>query len=151
MLGRKERDQPEFFVTGSLKQLIPDEHVLARVDRVLDLSWLRDEVSVYYCLDDGRPGIDPEAAVRLMLAGLLAGIVHDRKLMREAQVNIAIRWSIGHGLHQKLPHHSSRRIRQGWGEERFRTIFKLTVEACLKAKIRHGRGCAIDASLILRM
>ena len=117
MLGRKERDQPEFFVTGSLKQLIPDEHVLARVDRVLDLSWLREEVSDYYCLDDGRPGIDPEAAVRLMLAGLLAGIVHDRKLMREAQVNIAIRWSIGHGLHEKLPHHSCRRASASAGVE----------------------------------
>ena len=52
------------------------------------------------------PGIDPEVAVRLMLAGLLSGIVHDRKLMREAQVNIAIRWFIGYGLHEKLPDHS---------------------------------------------
>jgi hypothetical protein len=62
--------------------------VLARVDRVLDLSWLKGEIADCYCLDDGRPGIDPEVAVRLMLAGLLIGIVHDRKLMREAQVNI---------------------------------------------------------------
>lgn len=92
MLRRKERDQLELFITGSLKQLVPDEHVLARVDRVLDLSWLREEVSDWYCANDGRPGIDPEAAVRLMLASLLTGIVHDRKLMREAQVNIAIRW-----------------------------------------------------------
>src|SRR6266508_5180391 len=107
MLGRKERDQLELFITGSLRQLIPDEHVLARVDRVLDLSWLKREIADCYCLDDGRPGIDPEAAVRLMLAGLLIGIVHDRKLMREAQVNIAIRWFIGYGLHEKLPHHSS--------------------------------------------
>lgn len=45
MLGRKERDQLELFITGSLKQLVPDEHVLARVDRVLDLSWLREEVT----------------------------------------------------------------------------------------------------------
>jgi transposase len=91
MLGRKERDQLELLITGSLRQLIPDDHVLVRVDRVLDLSWLRDEVADLYCLDDGRPGIDPEVAVRLMLAGLLNGIVHDSKLMREAHVNIAIR------------------------------------------------------------
>lgn len=45
MLGRKERDQLEFFVCGSLRDLIPDDHVLARVDRVLDLSWLTDEVA----------------------------------------------------------------------------------------------------------
>jgi transposase len=139
MLGRRERDQLELFITGSLRQFIPDEHVLARVDRVLDLSWLRGEVSDCYCLDDGRPGIDPEVAIRLMLAGLLIGIVHDRKLMREAEVNIAIRWFIGYGLHEKLPHHSSlTRIRQRWGEERFRKIFKRTVESCLKAKIATG-------------
>ena len=92
MLGRKERSQLELFISGSLRQLIPDDHVLVRVDRVLDLSWLRDEVADCYCLDDGRPGIDPEAAVRFMLAGLLSGIVHDRRLMCEAQVNLAIRW-----------------------------------------------------------
>jgi len=73
MLGRKERDQLELFITGSLKQLVPDEHVLARVDRVLDLSWLREEVADCYCANDGWPGIDPEAAVRLMRAGLLVG------------------------------------------------------------------------------
>ena len=63
------------------------------------------------------------AAFASLLAGLLIGIVHDRKLMREAEVNIAIRWFIGYGLHEKLPHHSSlTRIRQRWGEERFRKI-----------------------------
>src|SRR5262249_19797150 len=126
-----------------------DEHVLVRVDRVLDLSWLREEVADCYCPYDGRPGIDPEVAVRLMLAGLLTGIVYDRKLMREAEVNIAIRWFIGYGLREKLPHHSSlTRIRQRWGEERFRKIFKRTVEACLKAKIATAEVVHIDASLI---
>jgi transposase len=149
MLGHKQRNQLELFITGSLRQFIPDEHVLARVDRVLDLSWLKGEIADCYCLDDGRPGIDPEVAVRLMLAGLLIGIVHDRKLMREAQVNIAIRWFIGYGLHEKLPHHSSlTRIRQRWGEDRFRRIFKCTVEACLEAKIAMAEVVHIDASLI---
>ena len=149
MLGRKERDQLELFITGSLRQLIPDDHVLVRVDRVLDLSWLRQEVADCYCLSDGRPGIDPEVAVRLMLAGLLLGIVHDRKLMREAHVNIAIRWFIGYGLHEALPDHSSlTRIRQRWGAERFHRIFKRTVEACLKAKIATAEVVHIDASLI---
>src|SRR4051794_21315830 len=149
MLGRKERGQLELFMTGSLGQLVPDDYILARVDRVLDLSWLREEVSDLYCADNGRPGIDPEVAVRLMLAGLLLGIVHDRKLMREAQVNIAIRWFIGYGLHEKLPDHSSlTRIRQRWGEERFHKIFRRTVEACLKAKIATAEVVHIDASLI---
>ena len=149
MSGRKERDQLELFITGSLRQLVPDDHILARVDRVLDLGWLREEVADCYCLENGRPGIDPEVAVRSMMAGLLTGIVHDRKLMREAEVNIAIRWFIGYGLHERLPDHSSlTRIRQRWGEERFRRIFKCTVSACLEAKIATAEVVHIDASLI---
>lgn len=136
MLGRKERDQLELFMTGSLRQLVPDDHILARVDRVLDLDWLREEVSDLYCADNGRPGIDPEVAVRLMLAGFLLGMVHHRRLMREAQVNVAIRWFIGYGLHETLPDHSSlTRIRQRWGAERFRRISQRTVHACITAKI----------------
>ena len=73
MLGHKERNQLELFISGSLRQVIPDDHILVRVDRVLDLSWLNEEVSDCYCLNEGRPGIDPEVAVRLMLAGLLIG------------------------------------------------------------------------------
>lgn len=149
MLGRKERGQLELFITGSLRQLVPDDYILARVDRVLDLSWLRDEVAELYCADNGRPAIDPEVAVRLMLAGLLLGIVHDRKLMREAQVNLAIRWFIGYGLHEDLPDHSSlTRIRQRWGAERFRRIFQRTVQACIAAKIATGEIVHVDASLI---
>lgn len=149
MLGRKERNQLELFITGSLRQLVPDDHILARVDRVLDLGWLRDEVADLYCADNGRPGIDPEAAVRLMLAGFLLGLVHDRRLMREAQVNLAIRWFVGYGLHEALPDHSSlTRIRQRWGAERFRRIFHRTVKACVAAKIAAGEVVHIDASLI---
>jgi IS5 family transposase len=68
-----------------------------------------------------------------MLAGFLLGFVHDRRLMREAQVNLAIRWFCGYGLHESLPDHSSlTRIRQRWGAERFRRIFERTVRACLE-------------------
>ena len=91
MIGRQQRWQEELFVAGPLSSLVPDDHILRLVDKVLDLSWLRDQVKDLYCCDNGRPGIDPEAAVRLMPAGFFDGIVHDRKLMREAQVNIAIR------------------------------------------------------------
>src|SRR6516165_9889346 len=149
MLGRKERSQLELFISGSLRQLIPDDHVLVRVERVLDLSWLRDEVADCYCLEDGRPGIDPEAAVRLMLAGLLSGIVHDRRLMREAQVNLAIRWFAGYALHEKLPDHSSlTRIRQRWGPERFKAVLSRTVKACIAARIATDEVVHLDATLI---
>ncbi len=149
MIGSRTRDQLEFFVCGSLRDLVPDDHVLARVDRVLDLGWLRDEVADLYAAGVGRPGVDPEAAVRLMLAGFLLGIVHDRRLMREAQVNLTIRWFAGFGLNDRLPDHSSlTRIRQRWGAARFRRIFERTVRACVEAKIAKGEVVHVDASLI---
>jgi len=149
MLGHKDRDQSELFITGTLRQLLPDDHILVRVDRVLDLAWLRAEVADLYCSDNGRPGIDPEAALRLMLAGFLLGIVHDRRLMREAQVNLAIRWFAGYGLHETLPDHSTlTRIRTRWSVERFQHIFQRTVRACVVAGIARGDVVHVDASLI---
>ena len=150
MLGSKPRDQSELLIAGSLRDFVPDDHVLARVDKVLDLGWLRAEVRECYAADGaGRPGIDPEVALRLMLAGFLVGIVHDRRLMREAQVNIAIRWFAGYGLAEVLPDHSSlTRIRQRWGADRFRAMFVRTVQACVTAGIARGEVVHIDATLI---
>jgi transposase len=145
MLGRKERRQPELFVAGFFRDLLPDDHVLVRVDPVLDLGWLHEELAGLDDASTGRPSIDPEVALRLMLAGFL----HDRRLMREAQVNLAIRWFCGYGLHETLPDHSSlTRIRQRWGAVRFRRIFERTVRACLEAKIAKAEIVHIDASLI---
>jgi transposase len=149
MLGRQERWQEELFVAGPLRDLIPEDHILRRVDRVLDLSWLRDEVRDCYDLQRGRPGIDPESAVRLMLAGLFCGITQDRQLLREAQVNLAIRWFAGYRLHERLPDHSSlTRIRQRWGAERFGAIFRRSVAACGRAGLVDGGTVHVDASLI---
>ncbi len=96
MIGSQDRWQDELFVVGSLRELIPDDHVLKRVECHLDLGWLRAEITDCYCEERGRPSVDPEAAVRLMLAGFLCGIVHDRRLVREGQVNLAIRWFAGY-------------------------------------------------------
>ncbi len=149
MLERRDRLQDELFVAGSLRELIPADHILVRVDKVLDLSWLRAAVSGCYDLEQGRPGIDPEAAVRLMLAGLLLGIVHDRKLLREAQVNLAIRWFCGYALHERVPDHSSlTRVRRRWGAERFLRIFERTVLQCVAAGLVKGELVHLDATLI---
>jgi IS5 family transposase len=148
MLGNQDRWQEDLFVAGPMSALIPDDHILKRVDKVLDLRWLRDEVEDLYCARNGRPSIDPEAAVRLMLAGFSEGIVHDRKLMRQAQVNLAIRWFVGDKLHENLPHHSSlTRIRQRWGAERFLKIFQRTVRACIDATLaRSSRDLHLEPS-----
>lgn len=149
MLDRKRREQMDLFVAGPLEKLIPEDHILRQVDRVLDLSWLREEVAGCYCADNGRPGLDPEVVVRLMLAGLLLGYAHDRRLLREAQAHLAIRWFIGYRLDEELPDHSSlTRIRQRWGEERFKEILRRTVQACVEAKVATGEVVHMDASLI---
>jgi transposase len=149
MLGRQDRWQEDLFVAGPLSDLIPDDHILKRVDTVLDLSWLRDAVKDCYHGHLGRSSIDPESAVRLMLAGLFQGIVHDRQLMREAQVNLAIRWFAGYRLHEKLPDHSSlTRIRQRWGPDRFKRVFLKSVEACGQAGLINGETIHVDATLI---
>jgi len=149
MIGRQDRDQGTIFVMGSLGDLVPDDHILKRVDGVLELGWLRDEVRDSYCEANGRPSIDPEAAVRLMLAGFFQGVVEDRKLLREAQVNVAIRWFAGYRLDERLPDHSSlTRIRQRWGPERFRRIFERTVRLCVEAGLVSAETVHIDATLI---
>ena len=149
MLGTQDRWQGELFVVGSLEQLIPQDHILKRIDAVLDLSWLREAVADCYCADNGRPSIDPESAMRLMLAGFLHGIVHDRKLMREAQVNIAIRWFAGYSLEDELPDHSSlTRLRQRWGSERFLELFEHTVQHCIGAGLVANDLIHIDATLV---
>jgi len=149
MLGTQKRWQEDLFVAGTLSSLIPDDHILKQVDKVLDLSDLPKEVSDLYCETNGRPSIAPEAAVRLMLAGFFQGIVHDRKLMREAQVNIAIRWFAGYRLDEKLPDHSSlTKIRQRWGPERFKQIFLKTLQSCIDANLVNGETVHVDATLI---
>jgi len=149
MVGNQDRWHEDIFVACPLRDLVPDDHILKLVDRVLDLSWLQDEVADCYCSSNGRPSVDPEAALRLMLAGYLEGIVHDRVLMRQAQVNIAIRWFAGYRLHEDLPDHSSlTKIRQRWGEERFLSIFKRTVGECIRAGLVDGKRVHVDATLI---
>lgn len=149
MLGRQNRNQEDLFIYAPVSSLIPDDHILKRVDKFLNLSWLREELKDVYCSDNGRPGIDPESVVRLMLAGFFEGIVHDRKLMRQAQVNIAMRWFAGYRLDETLPDHSSlTKIRQRWGSERFKKIFLKTIQSCIEAGLVNGDTVHIDATLI---
>lgn len=149
MYRRQNPRQPSCFIPGDLGDWVPEDHILRCVDKVLDLSWLEDEVKDLYDQSRGRPCIDPEQAVRLMLAGFLHGVVHDRKLMREAQVNLAYRWFAGYELDEALPDHSSlTRIRQRWGEERFRKIFERSVQQCQQAGLVGGDVVHVDASLV---
>jgi transposase len=149
MYRKRTPAQPTCFIPGTLSDYIPEDHILRRVQAVLDLSWLAEEVKELYSEQTGRPCIDPEQAVRLMLAGFFHGVVHDRKLMREAQVNLAYRWFAGYELDEPLPDHSSlTRIRQRWGEERFREIFERSVSQCAQEGLVGGDLVHVDASLM---
>ncbi len=148
MLGELDRQQ-ELFVLGSLEDLVPSDYILRQVDRVLDLSWLRKEVADLYSSDRGRPSLDPEAVVRLMLAGFFLGITSDRALVREAQMHMGIRWFAGFGLNDSLPHHSTlTRVRQRWGAELFHRILERTVMDCVQAGLVNAQTVHVDATLI---
>ncbi len=140
--------QETCFIPGSLSDYVPQDHILRLVHAVLDLSWLEQEVKDAYA-PVGRGCIPPERALRLMLAGFFHGVVHDRALLREAQVNLAYRWFAGYALDEALPEHSSlTRIRQRWGEARFRRIFERSVKQCVAAGLVGGETTHVDASLI---
>jgi transposase len=74
MIGTQKRWQEDLFVAGPLSSLIPEDHILKQVDKVLDLFWLRCYIKDLYCTNNGRPSIDPESALRLMLAGFFQGV-----------------------------------------------------------------------------
>ena len=116
---------------------------------MLDLAWLRDQVRELYCPDNGRPSLDPEVALRLEIAGIVEGITSSRALLRQAQVNLAIRWFVGYRLHEKLPDHSSLSVtRKRWGRARFRMLLERTVGQCLEAGLVGGKTLHVDATLI---
>jgi len=148
MIGHEDW-QEDLFIPGNWAALIPDDHILKQVDRVLDFSWLAADVRDCYCSDGGRPSIPPEVALRLMIAGFFQQIVKDRQLMREAQVNLAIRWFARLRLDQAMPDHSSlTRIRQRWGAERFKRIFTHSVQCCLDAGLVSGEVIHVDGTLV---
>ena len=150
MVGKKDRSPSLFvFVPGNLVDFIPKDHILRRVNRALSLSWVADEVRDAYCPDNGAPSVDPEVVIRLLIVGYLFNIIHIRELLREVQVNIAMRWFIGYGLDEDLPDHSSlSKIADRWGEERFKRIFQRVVKFCVDAGLVDGTKVHVDATLI---
>lgn len=136
-------------VIPSLVSLIPEDYILMKVDKVLKTGWVRSMVAHLYSKEMGRPSIDPESALRLMLAGYLLGITRNRALMREAHVNFAIRWFCGFSLEDSLPDHSSlSKTRKRWGHELFCKIFRRTVKMCVEAGLVDGETVHVDATLV---
>ncbi|MGO8910946.1 MAG: transposase [Bradyrhizobium sp.] len=151
MMGRQNNDQGRLFYEFCLDEAVPDDHLVRKIDGVLDLSWVYAELEPHYPTL-GRPSVDPILMVRMLIIGYVFGLRSERLLCREVQVNLAYRWFCKLGLEHKIPDHSAfSRARN----ERFRDndiflhVFERVVDACIAAGLVGGEGFAVDASLIV--
>ncbi len=148
MLGRQEY-QPKLFSTVDIEALIPPNHFLRKVDKVLDLSFVRDLARDLYCPDNGRPSIDPELFFRLVLVSYFYGIDSDHQICEEVQYNLAYRWFCRLALEDAVPDHSSMtRIRDRLGEETFKKVFERIVELCKEKGLVKSKSVMTDGTLI---
>ena len=106
MMGERTVAQEALFYEFSLERHVPLDHLLRRVDQVLDLSWLRADLASFYS-STGRPSIDPELMIRMLLVGYCYGIRSERRLCDEVHLNLADRWFCRLGLDGNVPDHST--------------------------------------------
>jgi transposase len=150
MMGRLKSDQGQLFYEFRLGDAVPEDHLVRKIDAALDLSWLRSELAPHYS-STGRPSIDPELMLRMLIVGYVFAIRSERLICREVRVNLAYRWFCKLGIEDAIPDHSAfsrarnERFRQG---DVFRRVFERVVEACIAAGLVGGEGFAVDASLI---
>jgi len=150
MMGRLNQDQGQLFYCFNLEEVVPQDHQVRRIAEILDLSWVRRELTPHYS-HLGRPSIDPVLMIRMLIVGYAFAIRSERALCREVQVNLAYRWFCGLGLEDKVPDHSvfSRARNERFRDhDIFRQVFERVVAACIKAGLVGGEGFAVDASLI---
>jgi transposase len=150
MMGRLDDRQQPLFYDFCLEDHVPDDHLLRRIAKVLDLSEVRQKLAPYYSTI-GRPSLDPELMIRMLLIGYLYGIRSERRLVEEVHLNLAYRWFCGLGLKGEVPERSSfSKTRHGRFRESdaFRLVFESVVQACLRAGLVSGETFATDASVI---
>ena len=150
MMGRRKSEQGQLFYTFDLEAVVPDDHQVRRIAAVLDLSWVRAELAPHYS-HTGRPSIDPELMIRMLILGYVCAIRSERALCREVQLNLAYRWFCGIGIEDRIPDHSAftrARNERFRDHDVFRRVFERVVASCIKADLVGGKGFAVDASLI---
>lgn len=150
MMGRRKSEQGQLFYAFDLDAVVPEDHQVRRIAAVLDLSWVRGELAPHYS-HTGRPSIDPELMIRMLILGYVFAIRSERALCREVQLNLAYRWFCSLGIEDKIPDHSAfTRARNERFREHdvFRRVFERVVANCIKADLVGGTGFAVDASLI---
>ncbi len=149
MMGlQSEPDQ--LFYDFHLDDHVPEDHLLRKIDRFLDFDDLRQKLKPFYC-SNGRPSIDPELLLRMLIVGYCFAIRSERRLCEEVHLNLAYRWFCRLGLDGKVPDHSTFSLNRN-GRFRdsgiFRHLFEGTVQRCIDEGLIGGESFAVDASLI---
>ncbi len=150
MMGSNDKPQEELFYAFNLDEMVPQDHLLRDIDRVLDLSKLREHLAPFYS-HTGRPSVDPELMIRMLLIGYCCGIRSERQLCYEVSMNLAYRWFCKLKITDQVPHHSTfsknrhGRFRES---EAFRFVFEEVLKRCMEEGLIGGEGFAVDASVV---
>ena len=150
MLGERRVDQGALFYDFSLERHVPADHMLRAIDRFVDFGEVRGRLAPFYS-STGRPSIDPELLIRMLIIGYCYGIRSERRLCQEVHLNLAYRWFCRLGLENDVPDHSTfSKNRHGRfrDSDLLRQVFETVVRRCMAEGLVGGDGFAVDASLI---
>ena len=152
MMGRRERDQGKLFYEFQLDAMVPKSHLLRRINVVVTavLADLHEQLKPFYS-EIGRPSVDPELMIRMLIVGYCYGIRSERKLCEEVALHLAYRWFCKMDLEDRVPHHSTfsvNRLGRFRDSDILRHIFERVVAACMAAGLVKGEGFAVDASVM---
>src|SRR5436190_2287238 len=146
MLGAAKSRQVTAPIRASLDELVPAGHFYRRLERALDLSFVRELVRATYA-ESGRPAIDPVVFFKLQLILFFEGLRSERELMRVVSDRLSLRWYLGYAVHEPLPDHSSlTRIRERYGLDLVRRFFEAITEQCVRAGLVWGGELLIDST-----
>ena len=151
MMGERQVQQDALFYEFSLERHVPEKHLLRAVDRFVDLSGVRGHLAPFYSAT-GRPSIDPELLIRMLIVGYCFGIRSERRLCEEVHLNLGYRWFCRLGLDGDVPDHSTfSKTRHGRFRDAdlLRELFETVVRRCMAEGLVGGEGFAVDASLIV--
>src|SRR5438552_14031503 len=150
MMGERRVAQEHLFYEFSLERHVPETHLLRWIDGFVELGGLRRELAPFYS-EMGRPSIDPELLIRMLIVGYCFGIRSERRLCEEVHLNLAYRWFCRLGLDGSVPDHSSfSKNRHGRfrDSDLLRRLFETVLQRCIDEGLVGGEGFAVDASLI---
>jgi transposase len=150
MMGRQSGEQNKLFYSFNLDDHVPADHLLRGIDRFLDLGELHQHLAPFYS-HTGRPSVDPQLLIRMLIVGYCFGIRSERRLCEEVHLNLAYRWFCRLGLEDSVPDHSTfSKNRHGRfrDSDTLRFVFEQVLERCVREGLVGGEGFAIDASLV---